>query len=202
MNAKPENTRTRSRASFLIGMMGSTVLVLSLWYAIGKPGLPVPPPDYRNLVLENAQGESVTLSHFQGRPVMLHFFTTWCDQCEVMAPDLATTSKAMSNEVQIVGVSLDLLPDFQLGDAKFDSESRATEVEQFLKKHNVDYPVLFDRSGKCANALLGHQVPVQVVFGSSTKLLRRFTGVRSREGLRAILKACVEEDREQARLSQ
>ncbi|MBG86266.1 MAG: hypothetical protein CMO80_05125 [Verrucomicrobiales bacterium] len=196
MNTDSKSTQSRSGATFVIGMLGCCVAV-ALWYSTGKNGLPAGPPDYRNLVLKNAQGKNVSLAEYDGRPVMLHFFTTWCDQCQAMAQDLAATSQTMSNEVQIIGVSLDLLPDFQLDDAHFEPESRLEEVKTFLTKHHVDYPVLYDRSGACADALQGRQVPAQVVFDSNMKLLRRFTGERSVEGLRAILQACVNEDRAQ-----
>jgi thiol-disulfide isomerase/thioredoxin len=194
MNPEPQSTQSSSGATIALALITSALLVLFLWNLIGKPGLPVSPPDYGNLPLEDGKGQRINLTDCRG-PIMLNFFTTWCDQCETMAPMLTATSKAMSNDVQIVGVSLDLIPDFQLGEAKLEPGPRTVEVNQFVKQNGVDYPILFDRDGKCADVLDGYQVPVHVVFDSNMNMLRRFTGKRSEESLRAILRACVEEDR-------
>lgn len=188
----------RSKSVFLsgytmvFGLLGSVLVAFFLWLFSTESG----PPEYGKLTLEDAEGRRVRLSEFGGRPVMLHFFTTWCNQCEAMAPVLAATSETMEEDIQIVGVSLDLLPNFQLHDAKLEPDARMEEVKQFMGRHDAGYPILFDRDGKCAAVLNGHEVPVHVIFDSEWKLLRRFTGERNEDGLRSILQACVKEDRE------
>lgn len=186
--------------SLLFGLLASAALGVAIALLSGEPRLRDGRPDYRDLLLRDADGREVRLGDYQGRPVMLHFFTTWCTQCEAMAPVLATTHKDLGEDLQIVGVSLDLLPDFQLHDAKLDPVARSVVVNDFLKRHDAGYPVLFDRNGDCAVALNGYEVPVHVVFDSDTKLLRRFTGQRTQDGFQAILQACLEEDRERRNL--
>lgn len=158
-------------------------------------------PDYAHLSLHDAHGNEVRLGDYRGRPVMLHFFTTWCTQCDAMVPAVVATRRVFRDSLQVVGVSLDLLPEFQHHDAKPDAKARLAEVNELLKRHGVDHPVLFDHTGACASALSGHEVPVHVVFDSETRLLRRFAGTRSEEGLQAILEACVQEDRERRTLA-
>ncbi len=190
-------TTQRSKSTFpsgytiVFGLLCGGLVAFAGWLFNSESG----PPDYGKLTLEDAEGRHVHLSDFGGRPVMLHFFTTWCDQCEAMAPVLTATSETMAKDVRIIGVSLDLVPDFQLDEAKFEPDTRLEEVMQFVKRHDAGYPVLFDRQGKIAAALNGHEVPVHVVFDSEWKVLRRFTGKRNEDGLRSILQACVEEDR-------
>jgi len=184
--------RSRSWGTVLIGLTGLTLLGLAIWFAV--EGTRNRSADFRDLVLEDVHGHAVPLSDYLGRPLVLHFFTTWCDQCEAMAPVLSNTSQAMSNEVQIIGVSLDLISDFQLHEGEFKSGERLADVAEFQERHSAGYPVLFDRDGKFAAAFYGHEVPVHVVLDSNLNLLRRFTGKRNEAGLRSILQACLAED--------
>jgi len=167
-----------------------------LWLFLPASG----PPDYGKLTFEDAAGGKVRLSDLADRPVMLHFFTTWCDQCETMAPALATVGATMTNDVRVVGVSLDLIPDFQLDDGTFDPDTRLEDVQRFARRHGSTHPILFDRLGHGAAALNGHEVPVQLIFDAETRLIRRFTGARTEAGLREILRVCLEEAGTDSRL--
>ena len=186
-----QRSKSLSGYTIVFGLLCGVLVAFAAWLFTTESG----PPDYGKLTLEDAEGRHVHLSDFGGRPVMLHFFTTWCEQCEAMAPVLSTTSETMAKDVQIIGVSLDLTPDFQLDHAKFEPASRLEDVKQFVKRHDAGYPILFDPKGRITAALNGHEVPVHVIFDSKLKVLRRFTGKRNEDGLRSILQACVEEDR-------
>lgn len=185
---------TRLPVTLLVGLLALATVGATVAVFFGGPQLRDGRPDYRDLAFVDADGKEVHLSDYKGRPVMLHFFTTWCTQCDAMAPVLKATRKRLGDDLQIVGVSLDLLPDFQLHDAQLDAVARLADVNDFEKRHDVGYPILFDRTGGAAVALNGFEVPVHVVFDSETKLLRRFTGKRTESGFRAILQACLKED--------
>ena len=60
--------------------MSTQAIVLEGSYEIGEPV-----PDFE---LPSTSGETVRLSDYRGRPVLIFFTTTWCPYCSAEAPFL------------------------------------------------------------------------------------------------------------------
>lgn len=54
--------------------------------------------------LEGLSGEVYQLSDYQGKPVVLNFFTTWCESCHEIAPSLIEFEKEYGDDIQIFTV--------------------------------------------------------------------------------------------------
>jgi peroxiredoxin len=126
-----------ARPGLLVCM--STALVFIA--ACGGPrAVPAPPPvegpggrtaETVDFELADARGgQPVRLSDFRGRPVVVHFFTTWCAPCEAEFQNLNTLARAHADagDLAIVGVALDL-------DGK-------KLLPVFLEVRGLNYPVL------------------------------------------------------------
>lgn len=82
---------------------------------IGK----TPPP----LHLTTLDGRALDLAKFHGKPVLLHFQTTWCKPCEDSGAILDEVAKALGSDVRILRVDVDesadaLLAGFDKSEAK------------------------------------------------------------------------------------
>lgn len=59
-----------------------------------------------NWQLTTQDGESITLNQFHGKPVILHFWATWCPYCKKLQPVLVEMqNKYADADVTIVGIS-------------------------------------------------------------------------------------------------
>ena len=54
-----------------------------------------------DFALEDRTGEIYQLSDYRGKPVVLNFFTTWCESCHEVAPSLIEFEKEYGDEFQI-----------------------------------------------------------------------------------------------------
>jgi TonB family protein len=72
----------------------------------GLVGL-APPP----LHLSTVEGHTLDLAKFKGKPVLLHFQTTWCKPCEDAATVLDSVAKSVGGDVKILRVNVDEAPD-------------------------------------------------------------------------------------------
>jgi thiol-disulfide isomerase/thioredoxin len=80
------------------------------------------------LEVTDIQGKPVTLSSYQGKLVLLDFWTTWCPPCRADAPALDKLYRKYGDkDLIIVGISV--------------SEERAI-VEKFLKEHPHSFPIV------------------------------------------------------------
>ncbi len=76
-------------------------------------------------------GSSVSLSDFRGKVVMVHFWATWCPPCVEELPTLAKLNQSLAGkDFEMLAVSVD--------------EGGADAVTSFLRRNNLDVPVLLD----------------------------------------------------------
>ena len=92
-----------------------------------------PAPDFE---LQNLEGQTVSLSDFRGKTVLLNFWATWCPPCRGEMPYLQQVHEEWSDS-GVVLLAVDV------------GESPAT-VRQFMQDDNLSLPVLLDTRGSVA----------------------------------------------------
>lgn len=111
----------------------------------------------------NLEGVSVPLSSYAGRPLIINFWATWCAPCVKEMPDLDALSKKYP-DMHFVGVAIDT----------------AANVERFLKKVQVSYPLLVAGHGGIeAMKGLGNSkggLPYTVIFDADSRIARDILG--------------------------
>lgn len=85
-----------------------------------------PAPDFE---LEDANGKSIKLSSFQGKVVLVNFWATWCEGCQVEIPWFIQFEKDYSDRgLAVVGVSMD--------------DDGWKSVKPWIKQKNVNYEIV------------------------------------------------------------
>jgi len=80
-----------------------------------------PIPDFTVITIE---GDQYSLSDFKGRPVIIHFWASWCAPCVVEFPELIALAKKRPNIV-ILGLS---------------SDKTEAAIDRFFSRHNFKVP--------------------------------------------------------------
>lgn len=73
-----------------------------------------------NVILPLYDGNEVALESLTGKPILLHFWASWCVPCIKELPELFAMNKAVGDKVHLVMIS---------------NDSNAAAMETFLKKH-------------------------------------------------------------------
>jgi thiol-disulfide isomerase/thioredoxin len=82
--------------------------------------------------LPDADGRTRSLAEWQGRPLLVNFWATWCEPCRREIPLLKSLRHERAGErLEIVGIAVDY-PD---------------SVQKYAKSHGIDYPVLIGDKG-------------------------------------------------------
>ena len=84
-------------------------------------------PDFE---LPNLNGQSVSLSDFRGKPVLVNFWASWCGPCRFEMPFIQEIYEGWSDKGLVV-LAIDM------------GESPST-VKDFIQSHNFSFPVLLD----------------------------------------------------------
>ncbi|MDF2040119.1 TlpA disulfide reductase family protein [Cytobacillus oceanisediminis] len=96
-------------------------------------GIGLKAPDFE---LKNLQGETVKLSDYRGKKVMLNFWATWCPPCKAEMPDIQKFYTQKGNEVVILAVNID----------------PQSDVAGFAEEMRVNFPILLDVNEKASKA--------------------------------------------------
>jgi len=131
--AKPFNVGGTTYQVQQISAMGDEiVLAIADTTVAPKPYLAPghPAPDF---TMTGLDGQTIRLSDFRGKVVLLDFWATWCNPCIVELPNVLRTYKEYKDQgFAIIGLSLD--------------ESRQ-QLSEFVRQRNIAWPQLFDGKG-------------------------------------------------------
>jgi thiol-disulfide isomerase/thioredoxin len=114
---------------------------------------------------ESPTGEVLRLADFQGKPLVLNFWATWCAPCVEEMPLIdAFYRQNLPNGWQVLGLAID----------------QPSRVRQFLSQHSVSYPVgLAGLNGTELGKVLGNTqggLPFTVVLDAQGQLKQRKLG--------------------------
>ena len=123
-------------AGILIGV-GLGVLILAIWMGsdwlkaqklnrVPDPVANNPAPDFW---LKNLKGETVKLSDYEGRPVLVNFWATWCGPCQIEMPLIQKYHEKYDDKLVVLAV---------------DDAEPQKDVEKFVSEYGLTFQVLMD----------------------------------------------------------
>lgn len=106
-------------------------------------------PDFE---LTTLKGDVVSLSDYEGSPVMINFWATWCPPCREEMPDMEKFYQ--ETEIEILAVNL------------LDTERTIDDVEQFVEEYGLTFPILLDESIEVAMIYGIQSIPTSYMIDS------------------------------------
>jgi len=158
---------------------------------------PVPAGDFQ---LRTLDGKKISLTDLRGKVVLVNFWTTWCSACVSEMPELIALQKKHGDNLAIIGVSLDYVPDShghigghaaveeqKNGDAEQDGHEATVaalkrvrdKVARTVKARGINYPILLDEKNEVGGRFNGGELPTTVIVDAQGHVRRRFIGARS-----------------------
>lgn len=135
-------------------------------------------PDFE--VLDN-DGNTVRLSDFRGKPVVLNFWATWCPPCKAELPDFDRSAATYGDEVTFLMVNLT--------DGGRDTVSG---VREFVAANGYTFPVYFDTRYSAANAYRVSSIPTTYFINAEGEIVSYKVGMVSaselEKGIQSLLK--------------
>ncbi|GAA2521762.1 TlpA family protein disulfide reductase [Rarobacter incanus] len=121
-------------------------------------------------------GESVTLSDYADRVVVLNTWYAACPPCRKEAPALVQTAQKYAEKIQIIGIN---------------STDEGGAAKAFQRTFSIPYPSIQDTSGAATAALQGvvpiQAVPTTVVLDRQHRVAARVLGEVSAGTLAALI---------------
>ena len=124
-------------------------------------------PDFQSVTLN---GKVVSLDDFKGKPLLLHFWASWCPFCKFEESSISS-----------------IKDDWQVLTVAYQSGSKA-DIEKHMKERNIsDWPTVADPDSQLADLFGVKGVPTTLVIDGNGNIRFTEVGVTSGWGLRARL---------------
>jgi thiol-disulfide isomerase/thioredoxin len=117
--------------------------------------------------LQALDGNTVHLSDFRGKAVLLNFWATWCQPCKIEMPWFVELQKQYGPEgLQVLGIAMD--------------DAGPEDVAKFARDVGVNYPVLIGKEA-VGDAYGGVQfLPETFYIGRDGRVVDRVFGLKSK----------------------
>ena len=112
--------------------------------------------------LTSMAGETIQLSDYQGKVVLVNFWATWCGPCVQETPALVRLYNTYQSQgLVVIGVA---------------QESSEADVREFIERFQIPYAIGRDTTDRIASAYKLFGIPVSFLFSPEGKMVRRFEG--------------------------
>jgi peroxiredoxin len=111
-----------------------------------------------NFSLTDLEGRRISLNDYEGQPVLLVFFASWCPHCQNEAKSMQEVAeKFRDRNLAVLAVNITFN----------DNES---DVRSFAQQYGWDFPVLLDQTGSVLELYKQDGVPVNVFIRDSGEI--------------------------------
>ena len=132
--------------------------------------------EFPGFSFEDLEKESVSLSDYQGKVVLIDFWATWCPPCIAELPHVLDVYQEYHDKgFEIIGISLD---------------KDRSKLETFIKENGMDWPQYFDGKGwdnELSNKYAVSSIPATFLIGPGGKIIAK--DLRGDELEKAVKKA-------------
>lgn len=128
-------------------------------------------------ILENLEGNKVSLSDFAGKNVLLVFWATYCGWCAEEKEDLKRFTEENRGRIEVVAV---------------DNESRQTLLD-YVSKEKINFMILLDENRATFEKYQVLGTPAHFLINEKGKIVARRPGYASHSDLLMLAQALEEE---------
>lgn len=162
----------RSKNKQITGLLITALFCLILMPACQSNADSQKAPDFTLLDLKN---NTVNLSDFKNKVILLNFFATYCPPCRMEIPDFIALHKKYGKEgFTVLGISVD--------------ESPTVILPPFIKRLKINFPVLQATSKVLEDYGNVYALPRTFILDRDHKIIRDYTGMVYEEEIKPVIK--------------
>ncbi|WMJ84663.1 TlpA family protein disulfide reductase [Oscillospiraceae bacterium LTW-04] len=124
-----------------------------------------------DFTMKDAEGNDILLSSFEGKPVVLNFWTSWCSHCKAEMPRFEEAYKQYGDQVQFI----------MLNAVK--SEKKEEDGKNYIQNSEFTFPVFYDMDGKAIPLYNIRGFPATMFIDKDGKIVERSLGELTQEKL-------------------
>ena len=127
---------------------------------------------YKDIKIFDRNGNEVLLSDFEGKPVILNFWATWCGYCIQEMPDFEDAYKKYGSEIEFLMINTD---------------DGIEKGESFIAGKGYSFPTCYDLEYNAAITYGVSGIPRTIAIDKDGNIRYNRSGMLTAEGLQSII---------------
>lgn len=125
-------------------------------------------PDFELTTLE---GETVRLSDYKGKKIILNLWATWCPPCRAEMPDMQKyyDEQAQDENVEILAVNLTT------------EDKGMDKINAFVEEFQLTFPIPMDHEGKVGDVYQAATIPTTYMIDTEGRVQNKIVGPMNEE---------------------
>jgi len=124
-------------------------------------------PDFE---LKTMDGETMKLSDFRGKKLIVNLWATWCPPCRAEMPDMQKFYEENKNKgIEILSVNLTA------------SEQQPENIDKFIEEFGITFPVVLDEKNSVADHYQVVSIPTSYIIDSRGVIQQKIIGPMNKE---------------------
>ncbi len=145
------------------------VIIVVISFAVNYIRKPDTINQLTNLYFPLIDGRITSLEN-NSKPIVLHFWATWCPTCKLEAPNL----ESIKDDAKLITIAV--------------NSGKNTDLIKFMREKGYNYPVVNDNNGEFAKKFGIEVFPTTLIYNSDGELKFSEVGYSTTIGLKARLK--------------
>jgi thiol-disulfide isomerase/thioredoxin len=129
-----------------------------------------------DLPYETFDGATTSLASYEGRPLVVNFFSSWCTPCITEMPDFEAVHQELGDDVTFVGLNYG------------GGGETVSAAKDIIERTGITYDVGRDPDGRLLEALGGLTMPTTVLIRSDGTVAQVRSGAVSKGTLRDLIR--------------
>ena len=129
----------------------------------------IPAPDF---TVYDGDNNTVNLSDYMGKPIVLNFWASWCGPCQMEMPHFESVYQEMGEDIHFIMVNMT------------GGRETLNSAKSFLNKTGYTFPVFFDLDLDAAYAYNAFSLPTTVFIDADGNIRDMVSGAISEATLR------------------
>lgn len=130
-----------------------------------------------DFALTNLSGQTVKLSDFKGKTVILNFWASWCPPCKAEMPDMQRFYEK-NPDVAVLAVNLT------------NTETNENAPLDFVKKNGLAFQILFDMDGSVGTLYKTVTIPTTYFIDAEGTIIRKIIGPMDEKTMAEFAQEC------------
>jgi peroxiredoxin len=161
----------------MIGSLTVLLFAAAACAGAGSSQVNVAAPDFS---LRDLRGQTISLSDYDGKVLVLNFWATWCPPCRAEIPDFVEAYDELNGDgLEIVGVTME--------------DISAEDLEDFARGMKMNYVVAFGTNEIARAYRPGQYIPSTIIIDKKGIIRHRHVGRMDKDALLKVVSPLLEE---------
>lgn len=122
---------------------------------------------------QDMRGNTLSLSGYKGKWVLVNFWATWCPPCQAEIPELNALA-ASHKDLVVIGIAMDY--------------ANAKVVDDFAKKHRIAYPIVLGKRSIAQQVGDFDVLPTSYLYSPDGEQVAVQRGALTRDGVEGFIR--------------